>query len=314
MGERAVRWDASGTAATELGNLGTSAIGSTNAAAYAVNSAGTAVGYAEKNVAGSFKGDRAVRWDSSGTAATELGNLGTDASGFTSAVALGVNTAGMAVGYANKYVSGSAEGARAVRWDASGTVATELGNLGTDSSGETVVEGFAINNAGTAVGYSNKYVSGNYVGDRAVRWNASGTAATELGNLGTDSSGSTQAQAIAVNDAGVAVGYAEKYISGNLVGDRAVIWGPDGAAIDLNDLGVMANPTDGTWLLTEAEAISDNGWVAGDGVFTPNGGGQSYKRAWVAHVSLAVPEPGTMLLALVAVMGCVAQLAARQAR
>jgi Protein of unknown function (DUF3466) len=135
LGQRAVRWDAPGTAATEFGNLGTSAIGSTNSAAYAVNSSGLAVGYAEKNVSGSYMGDRAVRWDGTGTAATELGNLGTDSSGFTSAFALGVNTAGTAIGTAVKFVSGVNMGQRAVRWDASGTAATELGNLGTDSDG-----------------------------------------------------------------------------------------------------------------------------------------------------------------------------------
>jgi hypothetical protein len=37
------------------------------------------------------------------------------------------------------------------------------------------------------------------------------------------------------------------------------MWGLDGKAIDLNDLGVVANPLDGTWLLTDAVAISNNG-------------------------------------------------------
>ena len=83
-------------------------------------------------------------------------------------------------------------GHRAVRWDASGTAATELGNLGTDANGVTQSVAVAINDAGTAVGYADKYDdSGVCLGDRAVRWDASGTAATELGNLGTDIGGIT---------------------------------------------------------------------------------------------------------------------------
>ena len=96
----------------------------------------------------------------------------------------GVNTAGTAVGYADRYdASGAYKGFRAVRW---GAGATELGNLGTDTSGVTEAQAYAINSAGTAAGYADKYDgSGTYFGNRAVRWDASGTAATELGNLGT---------------------------------------------------------------------------------------------------------------------------------
>ena len=81
--------------------------------------------------------------------------------------------------------AGTYLGTAAVRWDASGTAATELGNLGTDTSGYTERQAYAINTAGTAVGYANKYSpDGTFLGHRAVRWDASGTAA-ELGN-GTD--------------------------------------------------------------------------------------------------------------------------------
>ena len=67
--------------------------------------------------------------------------------------------------------------------------------------------------------------------------------------------------------------------------------GTDGKAIDLNDLGVVANPPDGTWLLTDAVAISNNGWVAGIGMFTPTGGSQ-YQRWWLAHVNIPGVSPG----------------------
>src|SRR5690606_9465901 len=85
--------------------------------------------------------------------------------------------------------------------------------------GVPIAPGGAVNNSGTAVGWSDKYDTGGYRGLRAVRWDTSGTAATELGNLGL-SSGYTEAQAYAVNDAGTAVGYSRKYDSGSSVGFR----------------------------------------------------------------------------------------------
>jgi hypothetical protein len=285
-----VRWDASGTSATELGNLGTDNNGETLAEALAVNNSGTAVGISLKYITYSNKGERAVRWDASGTTATELGNLGTNSSGHAETYAYAVNDSGMAVGCSEKYdVSGSYVGISAVRWDASGTAATELGNLGTNSSGSTTAVCYAVNDAGTAVGNSYKFFNGGYMGDRAVRWDASGTAATELGILGTDSSGKTYATAYAVNVVGTAVGYSEKYdVSGSNKGSRAVIWLPDASAIDLNDLGVAPVPAGGTWTLTTAKAISADGWVSGEGTFDPDGNGPlaGYTRLWVAQVGL----------------------------
>lgn len=286
VGNRAVRWNATGTAATELGILGADSNGSTYACASAVNGAGTIVGYAMKYVGGTSKGARAVRWNAGGTAATELETLGTDSSGFGDAYAIALNDIGIAAGYADKYVNGSKKGTHAVRWDAWGTAATELGNLGTDGDSYAC----AVNGGGTVVGYAQKFsVGGTYGGCRAVRWNAGGTAATELGTLGTDPDGYTEAYAAAVNDAGAAVGYARKYAGGGYWGDRAVIWLPDASAIDLNDLGVVTVPAGGTWTLTSATAISADGYVVGEGIFDPGGsphGLDSYTRLWAAQIGL----------------------------
>lgn len=247
LGYRAVRWDASGTGAIELGNLGTGSSGFTESSAFAVNSAGTAVGFAQKYSSGGLSlGLRAARWTASGTAATELGHLGTNSGGSTSSYAYAINTAGTAVGYAAKHHSSGADlGTRAVRWDASGTVATELGNIGTVGSfGFTSSSAYAISSAGTAVGYAEKYNTSNtFIGTRAVRWDESGTAATELDNIGTTSSGLTRSRAYAVNTAGTAVGYAETYNSGNTyLGTRAVRWDASGtAATELDNLGTTVS-------------------------------------------------------------------------
>ena len=287
-GFRAVRWHASGTAATELGHLGTDASGQTSGYALAINDSGTAVGAAAKYVGGTYMGRVAIRWEGWGTAATELGHLGTDSSGHTLAEALHINAAGTAVGRAYKYVDGTRVGDVAVRWEATGTAATELGNLGTDASGQALAYPYGINDAGTAVGESRKYVGGSDMGIRAVRWDASGTGAVELGNLGTDAAGYTKAWAEALNNAGTAVGFARLYVGGTYIGQRAVYWGLDGAAVDLNDL---IDPSGG-WTLNYAQDISDTDWITGYGSFDPDGPGGlgPYQRAFL----MQIPEPCTL--------------------
>jgi hypothetical protein len=292
MGSRAVRWDASGTAVTELGNLGTSSNGYTQSHANAINTAGTIVGDAYRWGPTASTGSRAVRWNAGGTAATELGNLGTDSSGFTTSSATAVNDAGTAVGSAIKYVAGVSKFQHAVRWDAGGIAATELGSLGTDSDGRAITTVTAINATGTSVGYGDKWVSGINKGRRAIRWDATGTAATELRNLGTDSNGKTFGEAVAINAAGISVGAADDYDPSNIwLGTKAVAWGPDGAAIDLNTL----LPSNSGWNLTWASGITDTSWASGYGYFDPDGpGGQdAYGRLFLLDVSSVVPEPGT---------------------
>jgi len=290
LGTRAVRWDGGGTAATELGHLGTDN-GETYARANAVNNANTAVGYAHIYGDGNYLGRRAVRWGGGGTAATELDHLGTKANGETYARAVAVNDVNTAVGSAEKFVDGVYLGPRAVRWESGGTAATELDHLGTYPSGDTYARALAVNDANTAVGYAYKNVDGIHLGHRAVRWDGGGTAATELGHLGTDAAGHTKAHAYAVSDANTAVGYAWTFVDGSYAGDHAVMWGPDGGAVDLNTL---IDP-DVEWTLTQAKAISENGlWIAGVGMFDPDGAGPwvPYERLWV----MQIPEPGAVTL------------------
>jgi hypothetical protein len=282
-----------------LGSLGTDSSGFTLSAAVAINSGGTAVGYARKFASDFDYTTHAVRWSSSGTGATELGSLSTDSGGLGDSYAYAINTAGTAVGYAGKWLP---QGARAVRWDTSGA-ATELGNLGTDSSGSTGGTGssaVAVNTAGTAVGFAEKWVAGIDQGQRAVRWDASGTAVTELENLGTDSSGfATGGIANAINTAGIAVGSAEKYDSGGtFLGYGAVAWRLDGSAIDLNTLLLP----DSGWKLEFATGISDTNLVSGYGQFDPDGPGpqDTYERPFLLDVSSAVPEPGLSSLFVIA--------------
>jgi hypothetical protein len=308
IGTRAVRWDPSGTV-TELGHLGSHADGWAYSSATAINNAGTIIGASNKIT--SFDtdlGPRAVRWNAGATAPTELGNLGTRADGFAYTEAVDINDAGTIAGNAENYdAAGNGLGYRAVRWDASGTAATELGDLGPQpGGGGGGATAWAINDAGTIVGETGKWdATGRYLGTVAVRWDALGTAATELGNLGAQAFGVTNCSGRAINDAGTAVGECS---SPNTTADvedlRAVYFRPeDGAAIDLNTL---IDPASG-WLLRRARGISDTGWIVGTGLFDADGpGGQAAEsRHYLIHVpaTAVVPEPATIVLFGIAICG-----------
>jgi hypothetical protein len=290
----AVRWDSTG-AATELQDLS----GFVGSMASALNDAGIVVGTANATPGTAAIGTRPVRWDLAGVA-TPLGILGTDSNNFTIGSAYAINNVQTSVGFVTKYESGVSKGYRAIRWDSSGA-ATELGGLGTDNSGSTTNKNtyaVSINTEGTSVGYVPKYVGGIYKGSRAVRWGAAGTAATELGGLGTDNNGITDTQAFAINDAGITVGYAEAFDGlGNDLGRRAVMWGADALATDLN---MLIDPASG-WFLISATSISNDNWITGLGRFDPDGGGPlaGYDRLFLVQV----PEPGTVALLGIATMG-----------
>jgi hypothetical protein len=282
LGPRAVRWDTFGTAVTELGHLSPYE-GYKQSAASAINGAGTAVGWTSKINAASA----AVRWDASSTAATEL-SYPAPATGSLWSKATAINDAGTVVGYAYIF-DGFLQGGDAVRWDASGAAVqlqTPTSNLGEFTRGVP----HAINAAGTAVGVVEEYEyfsdeTGTItflVGSRALRWDATTTSATVLGNLGENPNGIPDSNAFAINAAGFAVGYA--------TGPRAVYWGSDGVAVDLNTL---VNPNGG-WLLTQAFSISDTGWIAGVGKFDPDGlGGQAaYSRHFLMQVPATAVIPG----------------------
>ena len=275
-GLRAVRWDASGTAATELDALGTDSHGDTQSRAYAINGAGTTVGYAITYEAGEALGDRAVRWDASGTAATQLGDLGTLPWGTGESCAYAINDSGTAVGYAMKYGDRLPQGYRAVRWDASGTAATELGGLGLSASGYSGARALAINDAGTAVGFARKYDGGASKGNRAVRWDASGTAATELGNLGTAGSGVAETYACDINASGTVIGFAEKHDGNSMRGYRAVRWDASGTAA--TELGHLGTDRRG-FAAAYAWAINDSGTAVGTAVKYEDSGRELGLRA-----------------------------------
>lgn len=195
-GNRSVRWNAAGVA-TELGHLGTGISALTNSAAWAINEAGVAVGFATKfDAAGLNDGQRAVRWNAGSTLAIELQVLGTDANGSTFSKAYTVNEIGTAVGWLDKYDAQSTDqGTRAVVWNPAGDV-TELGLVAGASSSKA----FDINNLGVAVGLTQAGES-----SAAVYWNANGSA-VDLNTLIAPGSGWRLEQALAISDTGWVAG------------------------------------------------------------------------------------------------------------
>ncbi len=252
LGDRAVRWDSAGNY-LELAMVG-DGTGSPASYAYGINAAGVSVGSASKYVASVYQGDIPVRWSAAG-AVTELGSI-TTSKVFGSVFS--INASNQAVGQMSSYVSNNYKGERAVAWNAAGT-ALELGNLGLSNQSSTNSFAYAINTSGQVAGYSAKYTTSVSKGDRAVRWNATTGAATELANLGTDSSSTTYSYAFAINDAGQIAGRSYKYVGGVFAGDLAVRWDADGSAHELGNLGLSSTNT----TTASAFAINSLGQTAG---------------------------------------------------
>ncbi|MCC7408460.1 MAG: DUF3466 family protein [Phycisphaeraceae bacterium] len=289
LGTRAVRWDAGGTAATMLGDLGASGILNRATIANAINNNGAVVGRAQKyNTQGSDLGSRAVRWDPNLTVAVELQNLSLTTLGFADAEAKLVNDDGVVAGLAHQFnSSGFSLGPRPVRWDPSGAI-TPLGILGTKSDGSTAdPQVNDINSDGVIIGCVPKYdAAGHSLGTRAVRWNPSSTAPVELATLrNRDGSEGGSTYAYAINHDGLTAGAAHSdiasYSTFSTFLTHAVLWTPTGRAIDLNAMC----PTDAGWLqLIEARSISDTGWITGYGLTS----GSPY-QSFLVHVTYFSP-------------------------
>ena len=290
LGDFAVRWNAGTTTPLPLGVPS----GGFGSYALAINHSGaTAVGFYTQSQGG--MDGLPVRWNASGDP-TALGSINPPGAIGYGTVVHAVNDAGTAVGTSLKKNSSISRdvGYRAVRWDSSGTAATELQGLGVATDGSSFGSAVAINNAGTAVGIARKYDSfGASLGDRAVRWEAGSTAAVELGlPTGYISSGAS-----AINSMGIVAGNSTN--DGNVPGfpiSAATIWFPDGTPLNLNTL---IDPSSG-WNLETCVGISDDGWVSGNGFFKPPGEG-SYARGFLIHV----PEPSIALKVLCVVVGLV---------
>jgi probable HAF family extracellular repeat protein len=255
--------------------------GSTASQAYHIDAAGDAVGDSfTANSSGSSTGTFiATLWSaaaaSSGAPPTDLGMLAGD----LSSLATGINDNGQVVGES----LASSTSIRGFLWQNGSMIS--LGSLG----GQKVFP-YSINDAGQVVGQAS-LASGQ---SHAFLWQNG--VMTDLGML----QGGTSSQAEDINASGVAVGSttlssglnrATEWKSGQIIdlgtlpggtasvaneinaqgwvvgesststgANHAVLWA-DGTVIDLNSL----LPVSAGWVLMNATAISDNGFVAGTG-------------------------------------------------
>lgn len=195
--------------------------------------------------------------------------------------ALGINTAGVTVGY-----SVGDDGNRAVRWDTAGII-TQIGPMGS--------EAYAINATGVAVGRA---------GNAAVRWNAGSVTPVDLGQGGgsyataINTSGNRIVGSKVVSGArqGFGTGITDPLIGAELVNTIAYAVNAGGMVVGTGetDEGVKhawfydPNPQlaaedrfvdindqletgQGTWVIHEARGIADSGEIVGWGTITVEG-------------------------------------------
>ncbi|HIV72036.1 MAG TPA: hypothetical protein H9903_13970 [Candidatus Aquabacterium excrementipullorum] len=235
--------------------------GGRNSTAYDINNSGQVVGVSDTLLPYSDHKDRAFLWN--GTSMVDLGAL--TATGSSGANA--INASGQVVGY-----SSAADGfgsKHAVLWDKG-----QLIDLSGSSASRFGDSAYDINDVGQIVGIEL---------DKAVLWQDG--QRTVLGGL----AGDDWSAALAINNAGVAVGFSDRNFSGSN-DQRAVMW-LHGEVIDLNSLAdVVATG----WTLLSATDINEAGQIVGMGV-NPQGFYQGY-------VLSPVPEVNTQVMSMMGLL------------
>jgi hypothetical protein len=248
-----------------------------------INDAGYIVGAAVKfSSGGNSVGEHAAYWDLSHNLHELTTTLGTDSTGNGSSYATTISQTGIVVGSGDQYGSGHYQGVRALRWNSISSTAAILPDLpdsGTDVTGESFVSATAVNNSGVTIGASSMYVSGNYNGQRAIRWNVAGQAQW-LQTPGFTPNNNYFASAADINNSGVVVGYVEDY---NAVHDvqenQAYRWNATSGTPEVlqsYDLG------DGV-TNSRAYAVNDAGVAVGYSELYANG---DIATAWLADGTL----------------------------
>jgi probable HAF family extracellular repeat protein len=204
------------------------------------------------------KGNQGAFLWSNGTT-TNLGNLvGTQSTSLTDSGALGINDAGLVVGWSNYNINSVSTHAFLRDND----TMTDL----TPNNGYHRSAAISINKAGEIVGDSS--ISGRF---HAILWK--NAMMSDLGTLANKDS----SEAYDINDAGTVVGMSYTYNPNpdyskgedEYKNPRAFVW-KDGT---IQDLTTLLSPNSG-WELTSAWGINNNGQIVGTGTF--NGQSRAY--------------------------------------
>jgi hypothetical protein len=301
----AVRWEAGGSAPTEL-DSGIYA----NGAGWDISGRGDVSGFLVTKTF-SFNLVSAARWDAGGTTATLLPSL--NASLMSPSMARSINERGEMAG-----VSGYA-----VRWSADGRTVTRLPSFKT---GNAATDAFGINNAGDVVGSSSDSSTAG-----ATLWFADQNTPVALPNLSDTTLTSKNSVAYAINDSRQIAGTIKLYSGFDLVDTRSVRWAAGGAGVtDLGSgsassingagdvvgrsaAGAMLWAGDGTagvnlndliapdsgWVLRDASDISDTGIIVGSGLYDPDGAGPRVASNALYRL-VPLPEPGAVSIVVLA--------------
>ena len=283
---------------TDLGSLGTASNGYRFTIPAALNASGQVVGYSAVYDANHTPHSNDAFLYSNGQM-TDLGNLGgTGYSSFSAAVA--INDAGQIVGITdvrdsnNNYIGQDA-------FLYSNGKMTDLGNFGSAGSGRGQSNPVAINNAGQVAGYSGVYSTDQtYLGQDSFLY--SNGKMTDLGNLGTNSSGQASSQPVALNASGQIIGTATAYDTDHTyIGSTPFLYS-GGTLYNLSSL-----ITGGVgWTGLSVTGINDFGQIVGNG--THNGNPEAFLLTpalpVLSFLAFASPVPGgTVVTATVTLNG-----------
>jgi len=131
-----------------------------------------------------------------------LGTVSTDVNGWGVGEGRAINDIGEVTGYSRTFDDSGWKYTGITAFLYSGGSMTNLGRFGTNSEGRGASQGFAVNNAGQVIGYSEVYdSSGDYKGDTGFLY--SGGRLIDLGNLGRDPSGVGYSLPYGISDDGL---------------------------------------------------------------------------------------------------------------
>lgn len=286
LGEVAVRWDSATAAPVELQGLPLST-GTTLGRTHVVNinNQGTILGVGMETQSGSnaLGASVALRWLPGSTVPQRLDDLTSAPNGKRFTRAGDVRADGVTVGFSDVFSGNTVLGRRAVIWDSTSTVATELPSPDGPAGVTQYVSAYAINEAGSISGVVQQGAS-----RFPLRWDGADHQLSSLQTLGTKLDGTTDTPVLRMNATSNAVGYSDFALNGVNV-RRAVFWSAGGnAVLDLNTL-LGAELTN--WTLQTANTITDTGWIGGSAWYDADGAGPQAggNRAY----TLLVPAAGT---------------------